>query len=101
MRLNFGDRLEIQDLGNHPAWTVIKLGILLAGGVDARPDLKRKDLYEVESVATVYYIYVSPVTGTISLIATWKKVARLDPSKLCLLPRTHGNDFPSSRHLSG
>jgi hypothetical protein len=82
MRLNFGDMLEIQDLGNHPASTVINLGILLAGGVDAKPDLKRKDLYEVESVTTAYYIYVSPVTGAISLIASWKKVAQLDPSKL-------------------
>ena len=74
MRMNFGEVLEIEDLGNHPALTVITLGVLLAGEVDVTPDAKRKDFYEMESGSTVYYIYVSPVTGTISLIATWKKV---------------------------
>jgi hypothetical protein len=72
--MNFGEVLEIEDLGNHPALTVINLGILLAGEVDVTPDPKRKDFYEMESGSAVYYIYVSPVTGTISLIATWRNV---------------------------
>jgi hypothetical protein len=76
MRMNFGEVFEIQDLGNHPALMVINLGILLAGEVNVTPDPKRKDFYEIESVSTVYYIYVSPVTGTISLITTWKNVAQ-------------------------
>ena len=79
MRMNFGEVFEIQDLGDHPALTVITLGILLAGEVDVTPDPKRKDFYEIESASTVYYIYVSPVTGKISLIATWKNVTRPMP----------------------
>ena len=79
MRMNFGEVFEIQDLGDHPALTVITLGILLAGEVDVTPDPERKDFYEIESASTVYYIYVSPVTGTISLIATWKDVTRPAP----------------------
>jgi hypothetical protein len=31
MRMNLGEVLEIKDLGNHPAVTVISFGILLAG----------------------------------------------------------------------
>ncbi|HXW63256.1 MAG TPA: hypothetical protein VEJ45_11695 [Candidatus Acidoferrales bacterium] len=72
MRMNFGPLLEIEDLGNHPAATVISLGILLAGIVNALPDPKRKNLYEVQGGSTIYYIYVSPVSGTISLLASWK-----------------------------
>ncbi|MGH9494848.1 MAG: hypothetical protein ACRD3B_07620 [Candidatus Sulfotelmatobacter sp.] len=69
----------IEDLGNHSAVTMIRLGILLAGTVNVTPDSKRKGLYEVEGNSTVYYIYVSPITGMISLIATWKNVVRAAP----------------------
>lgn len=72
MRMNFGKRLEIQDLGNHTAATVIALGILLAGEVNATPDPKRKGFYDVETDSNVYLIHVSPVTGTIYLLATWE-----------------------------
>jgi hypothetical protein len=72
MQMNFGEMFEIQDLGNHPALTVINLGILLAGEVNVTPDHKRKDFYEIESASTVYYIYISPVSQAISLIATWQ-----------------------------
>jgi hypothetical protein len=79
MRMNFGPVLEIEDLGNHHAATLIHLGILLAGTVNATPDPKRNGFYEVEGGATVYYIYVSPVSQTISLLACWTNVARCVP----------------------
>ena len=79
MRMNFGEVLDIKDLGKHSAMTVIRLGILLAGTVNVSPDLKRKNFYEVEGGSTVYYIYVSPISGTISLIATWKTMAQPMP----------------------
>jgi hypothetical protein len=91
MRMNFGPRLEIEDLGNHRAATVINLGILLAGSVDVMPDPKRKGFYEVEGGPTVYYIYVSPRSGTISLLACWPNVVRFVPQLdlACTdLPRT-------------
>jgi hypothetical protein len=74
MRMNFGEVLTIEDLGNHSAATVIELGILLAGTVNITPDPKRKGFYEVEDRSTVYYIHVSPVSGTIFFLATWKKL---------------------------
>lgn len=78
MRLNFGQKLEIRDLGKHSAIQVISLGILLAGPVNVTPDPKRRAFYEVERGSTVYYIYVSPASGTIFLIATWRR--RLPPA---------------------
>jgi hypothetical protein len=79
MRMNFGEVLDIKDLGKHCAATVIRLGIVLAGTVNVTPDPKRKNFYEVEGGSAVYYIYVSPVTQTISLIATWKNMAQRMP----------------------
>jgi hypothetical protein len=76
--MNFGEVLTIVDLGNHSAVTVIRLGILLAGPVDVTPDPKRQGVYEVEGDSTVYYIYVSPITGIISLIAVWRNIPGLD-----------------------
>jgi hypothetical protein len=75
MRMNFGEVLTIEDLGNHSAATVVSLGILLAGTVKVTPDTKRKHFYEFEAGGTVYYIHVSPVTGTIFLLATWENLA--------------------------
>lgn len=74
MRKNFGNVIEIEDLGRHSAGTMVGLGILLAGPVEARPDRKRKGFYEVEDCATVYYIYVSQFSSKISLVASWKKL---------------------------
>ena len=76
LRMSFGPVLEIEDLGDHYPATVIELGILLAGDVDVVADPKRKGVYEVEGGSTIYYIYVSPVSGIISLLACWTNVAR-------------------------
>lgn len=77
MRMNFGEVVEIEDLGKHSAATVVSLGILLAGNVNARPDPKRKHFYEIESGATVYYVYFSPFSRKIFLLAKWTN--RLPP----------------------
>ena len=77
--MSFGEVLDIKDLGKHSAVTVIRLGIVLAGAANVTPDPKPKNFYEVEGGSTVYYIYVSPITGTISLIATWKNMAQRMP----------------------
>jgi hypothetical protein len=74
MRMNFGEVLWIEDLGNHSAAAVIDLAILLAGTVNVTPDLKRKGFYEVEDGSTVYYIHVSPASGTIFFLATWENL---------------------------
>jgi hypothetical protein len=74
--MNFGEVLTIEDLGNHSAAAVISLGILLVGAVNVTPDPKRKCFYEIEGGQTVYYIYVSPFSRTISLLASWRKLVR-------------------------
>lgn len=77
MRIPLREKVEIEDLGNHPASTVIQLGLVLAGQMDGAAvtaDPKRKDCYEVAHGANVYYVYVSRFSGIVSLIAAWKNV---------------------------
>jgi hypothetical protein len=62
---------QIEDLRNHPEETVMTLRDLLAGGAKIVPDPKRSGFYEVGSASLVYYIYVSPASGRITLLATW------------------------------
>jgi hypothetical protein len=75
-RVDFGEILVIEDLGNHSAATVISLGILLAGTAHVTPDPKRENFYEVAARSSVHYIHVSPLTGTIYLLASWGATAK-------------------------
>lgn len=99
MRMTFGEVFEIEDLGNHPAEIVISLGILLVESLNVTPDPKRKCFYEIEGGSTVYYIYVSPFSGTVSLLASWRNVVRdLCNNLKALAPLT--NELQSSLRVA-
>ena len=72
MRMNFGEVIEIEDLCNHPAATVVSLAIRLAGSVNVRPDPKRKGFYEVDGGSRVFYICVLPSRCKVLLLASWR-----------------------------
>lgn len=63
--------IQIEDLRNHSAETVLALRDILCNGATIIPDPKRRGFYEVQSEALVYYVYVSPINGNILLLATW------------------------------
>ena len=71
MVMQWEREVNIEDLRNHPIEAVITLRNLLAGGARVTPDPKRTGFYEVESGSTVYYIYSSPTSEKILLLATW------------------------------
>ena len=64
--------VRIEDVRNHPEETVLALRDILSGGATIIPDPKRRGFFEVQSDALVYYIHVSPVSGNILLLATWR-----------------------------
>jgi hypothetical protein len=66
---------RIEDTRKHSFETVERLRELLADGGAIRPDPRRESFYEVDDDASVYYIYASPITGKIYLLATWQKEA--------------------------
>jgi hypothetical protein len=63
----------IADPRSHSEETLQRLQRLLASGAAGKPDPKRPDFHEVESGSEVFYLHVSPLTGTITLLATWSK----------------------------
>jgi hypothetical protein len=65
--------LEVKDLRNHSRETLEALRGLLGSGTGVRPDSKRPDFYELEGDSCVFYVYVSPVDGSVELLATWPR----------------------------
>lgn len=64
---------RIEDPRKHPYETVERLRELLADGATIREDPRRDSFYEVHDDDAVYYIYASPITGKVYLLATWQK----------------------------
>jgi len=71
MVMHFEQEPNIRDLRNHPEETVETLRRLLASGARVEADPKRPNFYELQHGAEVFYIYLSPATGQILLLATW------------------------------
>jgi hypothetical protein len=63
--------IRIEDPRNHPVETVLALRDALSQGATIIPDPKRRGFYEVHGESVVYYIRVSPVNGSVLLLATW------------------------------
>jgi hypothetical protein len=71
MGANYGKEVAIEDLGGHPAEALHGLRACLSRKPQLLQDPKRKNLFEVQGCSSVYYIHISPVSGKISLLATW------------------------------
>jgi len=80
MKTNCGKDVAIEDLGQHSADAVRGLRSCLAAQSRLVEDPKRRNIFEVQGCASVYYIHVSPVSGKISLLATWPSEPAFDDS---------------------
>jgi len=83
VEMTLGNCFEVKDLRNHSPETVETLRGLLASGAGARPDLKRPDFYELEGETCVFYVYVSPVDGSVALLATWPRTQSVETQVRC------------------
>jgi hypothetical protein len=72
MMVKINGPLQIDNLRHYPAETVERLRSLLATGVLAIPDSRRKNFYDLEDGDRMFYIHISP-TGTVLLLASWRK----------------------------
>lgn len=72
-KLRWNPNWGIEDPRKHPYETVERLRELLADGTNLRQDPRRQSFYEVHDDASVYYIYASPISGKVYLLATWQK----------------------------
>ena len=84
MRLRLEREPIIDNVRNHPAEMVEKLRDLLLAGAPAYPDPQRRNFYELENCANVYYIHLSPVNGKVMFLAVWDndKAADVIPGKV-------------------
>jgi hypothetical protein len=72
MRLRLcGDR-KIDNLRAYQPEIVAELRALLATGAQATPDPRRPGFFDVYSGDRVFFIHVSPVSGTVMLLASWR-----------------------------
>ena len=81
--MTVGNSFEVKDLRNHSPETLETLRGLLASGTGVRPDLKRPHFYELEDDTCVFYVYVSPVDGSVTLLATWPRTESLETQTRC------------------
>ena len=58
----------------HSAEAIDALRSLLVKGVEAVPDPRRKNFFEVQNCKNVYYIHRSQLTGKVLLLGIWPKV---------------------------
>jgi hypothetical protein len=66
---------SVDNLRNYPAEIIKELEELLLWGRSALPDPKRKGFYDLENYERTFYIHISPITGKVGLLATWRKDA--------------------------
>ncbi len=78
-----GNSFEVRDLRNHSRESLETLRGLLAGGAGARRDVKRPHFYEIEGDTCVFYVYVSPVDGSVELLAIWPRTGGAEAQARC------------------
>lgn len=86
MRKPLGATFKVEDLGNHSAWSVLKLALLLVCRVDAFEDSEHPNFYEIRSFRTSYRVYIPPEADTVFLIAALPDALALAERRPLRLP---------------
>ena len=73
MVLQFDEELRIENPRNYPPEIVGELRSLLSAGRPVQRDPRRKDIYEIQGCGSTLYVYVSPQTQTVVLLARWSR----------------------------
>jgi hypothetical protein len=76
MLLRMTNNPTIKNLRNHSRETVEELRGLLSRGATASLDPRRKNFYELDGGPRVFYIYLSPASGKVTLLAVWDSFQR-------------------------
>jgi hypothetical protein len=63
----------VDNLRNYSAEIIKELEELLLSGGSALPSPKRKGFYDLENYERTFFIHISPITGRVALLATWRK----------------------------
>jgi hypothetical protein len=83
MMLRMTNNLTIKSPRARPVEMVRELQSLLTDGAEARPDSGRRNFYEVNGGRQVFYIYVSPATRHVTLLAVWDNSRQSATASVC------------------
>ncbi|HXE74394.1 MAG TPA: hypothetical protein VNN18_01995 [Candidatus Xenobia bacterium] len=65
--------MTIEDPRHHPPETLASLQQVLAEGALAHADPRHENFYELENGSRIFYVYLSPASHKVVLLATWAK----------------------------
>jgi hypothetical protein len=71
------EKIRIENPWLCPSAIVDQLRTALSNGAELQADQSRRNFYDLDTEGRTYFIYVSPASGSVTLIATW---ARKHPS---------------------
>jgi hypothetical protein len=71
MLLRMQDGIKIENPRDYGFHDVEDLRYLLTQGREAHRDPHRESFYQVEGNRCSYFIYISPITGNVVLLARW------------------------------
>jgi hypothetical protein len=72
MLLKLKDKTTVRSLRNHSVEILRELNRVLAEGAPACQDPHRDNFYELEGSSRIFYIFISPATGKVTLLAVWE-----------------------------
>ena len=70
------ERLRIENARLYPSAIVDQLRTALSSGAELHADESRKNFYNVHTDDRTYFIYISPLNGSVTLIAAWGRKRR-------------------------
>jgi hypothetical protein len=65
------ENVRIENARLYPSAIVDQLRVALLNGAELHGDETRKNFYELHTGLRTYFIFVSPASGNVTLIATW------------------------------
>jgi hypothetical protein len=74
--------MRIENARLYPSATVDRLRTALLNGADLHADESRRNFFDLDIEGRTYFIYVSPVNGAVTLIATWAQRCASTDSKM-------------------
>jgi hypothetical protein len=74
--------IRIENARLYPSAIVDRLQTALSNGADLHADESRRNFFDLDIAGRTYFIYVSPVNGNVTLIATWAQKCLSSDSKM-------------------
>ena len=96
MLIRLDHKPAIDNIHKYPQSIVDRLAVLLSAGAVAEADARRKGFYDVSDGDRVFFIHISPVSGKVFLLASW----RVEPSLPLVARAASARSFECSAHLA-